>query len=100
MEKPSKIEVVYDSAGDVPHCFIPIPEMNGVIKGTELDSKIYNAGLDAMSAWIEGQIDKIINANYVDEVMTIEIGSVSDIKDFFNQHLEKVRKELKEIANG
>lgn len=40
---------------------------------------------------VMSQIDEVIEAHKVDEVMTVDIKSVSDIMEFFNQHLEKVR---------
>lgn len=42
----------------------------------------------------EEGINKIINSYKVDEVMTINISTVSDIKEFFNQHLEALRLDI------
>ena len=47
-----------------------------------------------------GRVEKIIDAHKIDEVMTIEIKTVSDIKEFFNQHLDKVKKAVVEEIYG
>lgn len=42
------------------------------------------------------RILNIIDGYKVDEVMTVEIKTVSDIKEFFNQHIEKISKAIKQ----
>jgi alpha/beta superfamily hydrolase len=37
----------------------------------------------------------VVEAYKVDEVMTIQIETVSDIMEFFNQHVEKIATEIR-----
>ncbi|HEY9874553.1 MAG TPA: Lar family restriction alleviation protein [Candidatus Obscuribacterales bacterium] len=46
------------------------------------------------------RIEEVIDAYKVDEVMTIDIKTVSDIKEFFNQHLETLKQALKNYKRG
>lgn len=44
-------------------------------------------------------VNILIDGYKVDEVETVNIKTVSDIKEFFNQHLDEVKKVIEDLKN-
>jgi hypothetical protein len=78
-------------------------EQQEIEKKLAEDSDLYQSGYEHGKRWERNngkftrrvaRIEEIIEAHKVDEVMTVNIRTVSDIKDFFNQHLDKVKQAI------